>query len=95
MGTRDAPSALGTRTPSSARSPQFATRVWIIRRSDTDDIIGYQFGVSTDKVVPADHDGDGKTDIAVFRHAVPSVASGARLISDRRSGIILDRSLRC
>ncbi len=42
------------------------TGVWISRRSNTNDIIVYQFGVSTDKVVPADYDGDGKTDIAVF-----------------------------
>lgn len=41
--------------------------VWLIRRSTTGDVIGYQFGLSTDRVVPADYDGDGTTDVAVYR----------------------------
>jgi hypothetical protein len=40
--------------------------VWYLNRS-RDGYTGYQFGISTDKLVPADYDGDGKTDVAVYR----------------------------
>ena len=39
---------------------------WYIQQS-TSGFTGLQFGISTDKIVPADYDGDGKTDIAVYR----------------------------
>ena len=48
-----------------------------MQRSTTG-FIGIQFGESTDKVVPADYDGDGKTDVAVFR---PSNGAWYRLNS--------------
>jgi len=39
---------------------------WYLQQS-TNGYTGLQFGFSTDKIVPADYDGDGKTDIAVWR----------------------------
>jgi len=42
-------------------------RVWYLNRS-TDGFSATQFGLSTDKITPADYDGDGKTDIAVYRN---------------------------
>lgn len=43
-----------------------STGSWVMRldgRADRE----VQFGISTDKIVPADYDADGKTDIAVYR----------------------------
>ena len=40
---------------------------WFILKSSDGNWLTPQFGLSADKVVPADFDGDGRTDIAVFR----------------------------
>jgi uncharacterized delta-60 repeat protein len=43
---------------------------WYILRSSNNQFQSAQFGVSTDKPVAADYDGDGKTDIAVYRSGI-------------------------
>jgi hypothetical protein len=40
--------------------------VWYLNRS-AQGFTAVQFGISTDKLAPADYDGDGKTDPAVYR----------------------------
>nr|MDQ3322804.1 FG-GAP-like repeat-containing protein [Acidobacteriota bacterium] len=42
--------------------------VWYLLNSNTG-FSAFQFGISTDRIVPADYDGDGKTDIALYRPA--------------------------
>ncbi|HEX9928603.1 MAG TPA: FG-GAP-like repeat-containing protein [Pyrinomonadaceae bacterium] len=41
---------------------------WYFLKSAANTFQGIQFGVSTDRLAPADYDGDGKADIAVFRN---------------------------
>ncbi len=41
--------------------------VWYLNQS-TNGFTGLAFGFGTDKIVPADYDGDGKTDVAVYRN---------------------------
>ncbi|MCA1623514.1 MAG: VCBS repeat-containing protein [Acidobacteria bacterium] len=41
--------------------------IWLIRQSSNNTLRTVQFGLNSDKPVPADYDGDSKTDIAVFR----------------------------
>jgi hypothetical protein len=40
---------------------------WFILKSTGGSVYGYQMGAKGDKPVPADYDGDGKTEMAVFR----------------------------
>lgn len=44
-----------------------AQSYWHILRSSTNTYLGVQFGSGEDKIVPADFNGDGSTDVAVFR----------------------------
>lgn len=43
-----------------------STGVWYVNQS-TAGVIGFGWGIATDKIAPADYDGDAKTDIAVYR----------------------------
>ena len=45
-----------------------STGFWTILGSNTAGVNRTQFGQGTDAIVPQDYDGDGKTDIAVFRN---------------------------
>ena len=47
---------------------------WYVNRS-TQGVFAQQFGLSSDKLSPADYDGDGKTDIAIWREGAPFVAA--------------------
>ena len=40
---------------------------WYILQSSNNQFAGIQFGLDSDKAVPADYTGDGRTDIAVWR----------------------------
>ena len=44
--------------------------VWYITNSGNNSYNFVQFGAPGDKIVPGDYDGDGKTDLAVFRNGV-------------------------
>jgi hypothetical protein len=47
---------------------------WYILQSGTGSVTGYQWGLDTDTEVPSDYDGDGRTDVAVWR-PLPGTAS--------------------
>jgi len=51
---------------SSADIAVFRNGIWYIQRS-RDGFIGIQFGQAGDKPLPADFDGDAKSDLTVFR----------------------------
>jgi FG-GAP-like repeat/FG-GAP repeat/Reeler domain len=48
---------------------------WYINRSLDNSYYSVAFGTTVDKIAPADYDGDDKTDIAVWREGLPTVAA--------------------
>ncbi|MBL8181278.1 MAG: VCBS repeat-containing protein [Blastocatellia bacterium] len=53
--------------PTGSQGP--AASEWWVRRSSNGVVFALQFGSSTDKAVPGDYTGDGKTDVAFWRPA--------------------------
>ena len=45
---------------------------WYIFSSSTNQLSGFPFGLASDRLVPADYDGDRVTDVAVWREGTPS-----------------------
>jgi uncharacterized delta-60 repeat protein len=43
---------------------------WYLLNSSNNTVTGVQFGAAGDRVAPGDYDGDGRTDIAVFRSGI-------------------------
>lgn len=52
------------------------TRIWYIVQSQFNNFSNVQFGQTGDKLAPADYDGDGRTDYAVFRDGLWFVQQG-------------------
>jgi hypothetical protein len=72
-------------TPEGEEPHQLEPRIWIIHFSRTGQTGTFTFGEVGDEPVPGDYNGDGKTDIAVWRpnthtwHIVEDLSAGASL----------------
>ncbi len=64
----------------------FGRIIWITRHADGSDQID-KLGIATDFFVPADYDGDGSTDVAVWRPGAPGTAAWYILQSGSMSAL--------
>ncbi len=69
-----------------------AEGVWYLLRS-TGGFTGVQFGISTDEPTPADYNGDGKTDLAVYRNGVWYILNSNQGVSFVEFGLANDRPI--
>ncbi len=64
-----------TRNITDGANPTNKSKYWYVSQNGTGAFSAYSFGLDTDREIPADFDGDGKADVAVWRSGAPFQAA--------------------